>query len=119
MENVLYLKTKVFAGDVVRFVQALKYSAVNSVMGKQLLRCGTSVYANYRAVCRARSKADFIAKLGIVEEEADESLCWLELMTDTDVVDKKDTEKLIKSAGEILSMVVASLKTAKRDRDKR
>lgn len=73
-------RTKRFAIRVIRLFRALPKSVEAQVIGKQLLPCGTSVAANYRAVCRARSKAEFIARLGIVAEEADESVLWLELL---------------------------------------
>ena len=83
------------------------------VLGNQVLRSGTSVAANYRAVCRARSKAEFISKMGIVEEECDESLYWMELMIDAGIVKQALLAELIKEGNEILSLVVASRKTAR------
>jgi four helix bundle protein len=74
----LQIRTRKFALDVVRFTETLPKTRTADVLGKQLLRCGTSVGANYRAVCRARTTPDFINKLGIVEEEADEAMYWLE-----------------------------------------
>ena len=85
-------------------------------MGKQLLRSGTSVGANYRAVCRAKSSADFINKLRIVEEECDESLFWMELLVENDLVKASRLNGLIKEADEILAIVVSSAKTARSDR---
>jgi len=79
-------RTKKFAIRIVRLFQALPKSTEAQVMGKQLLRSGTSVAANYRAVCRARSKAEFIARIGVVAEEADESALWLELLEETKVL---------------------------------
>lgn len=73
-------RTRVFALRVIRLVEALPKTRTAEVLGKQLLRCGTSVGANYRASCRAKSQADFIAKMGIVEEEADEAIYWIELL---------------------------------------
>ena len=75
-------RTKQFAVDVVRFVQKLPRQQPIDVLGRQLLRSGTSVAANYRAARRARSRKEFLAKMGIVEEEADESSFWLELLAD-------------------------------------
>jgi four helix bundle protein len=72
-------RTKRFALSVIKFVDELPRDRISDVLGRQLLRCGTSVGANYRSACRARSSADFIAKMGIVEEESDESAYWLEL----------------------------------------
>jgi len=83
-------------------------------MGKQLLRSGTSVAANYRAACRARSKAEFIARLGIVAEEADESVLWLELLEETGVL---TSERLVEiEAKELAAIFSASQKTAKNNR---
>jgi four helix bundle protein len=81
-----------------------------------LLRCGTSVGANYRAACRARSPAEFCSKLGIVEEEADESIYWIELLIEAEIVRQELLQDLLQETNEILSMVVASIKTAKSNR---
>jgi four helix bundle protein len=82
-------------------------------MGKQLLRCGTSVAANYRAVCRARSRSEFIARIGVVAEEADESVLWLELLQDTGILSSKQLEEILKEARELSAIFSASQKTAK------
>jgi four helix bundle protein len=95
-------------------VGQLPATAVGAVIGRQLLRCGTSVGANYRAACRARSHADFIAKLGIVEEECDESLYWMELLIESGAIKPKRLSLLMKEASEILAMVVQSITTARR-----
>ena len=79
-------RTKAFALRVIKLVQTVSSDFVGRRLGDQLLRSGTSVAANYRAACRARSKADFISKLGIVEEEADESALWMELLTESGLV---------------------------------
>ena len=79
-----------------------------------LIRCGTSVAANYRAACRARSRAEFIAKMGTVEEEADESLFWLELVVDSKLAAPTRVEKLLREADELTAIFVSSIKTAKR-----
>jgi four helix bundle protein len=73
-------RTRLFALDVIRLVELLPRSRTTEVLGKQLLRSGTSVGANYRAACRAKSSADFVSKMGIVEEEADEAIYWMELL---------------------------------------
>ena len=96
-------RTKAFALRVIRLYRSLPYKTDTQVLGKQLLRCGTSVAANYRAVCRARSKAEFVAKMGIVVEEADEAILWLELMTESGIVSLAKTEALIKEANELTS----------------
>ena len=82
-------------------------------MGKQLLRCGTSVAANYRAVCRARSKPEFVARIGIVAEEADESVLWLELLEETGTLTTKQLEAIRKEAKELSAIFSASRKTAR------
>lgn len=82
-------------------------------MGKQLLRCGTSVAANYRAVCRARSKAEFIARIGVVAEEADESVLWLELLEATQTLSSKQLQEISKEARELEAIFSASQKTAR------
>jgi four helix bundle protein len=82
-------------------------------MGKQLLRCGTSVAANYRAVCRARSKAEFVARIGVVAEEADESILWLELLEETGILSNKQVQDISKEARELAAIFSASQKTAK------
>ena len=81
-------RTKSFALRVIRLYRALPKSAEAQVIGKQLLRCGTAVAANYRAVCRSRSRPEFIARLGIVVEEADETMFWLGMLADADIVKK-------------------------------
>jgi len=82
-------------------------------MGKQLLRCGTSVAANYRAVGRARSRTEFIARLGIVAEEADESILWLELIEETGVLKPQRLQEISKEARELTAIFSASLRTAR------
>ena len=106
-------RTRHFALRVIKMVQALPRSSVSEVIGKQVLRSATSVGANYRAACRARSKKEFIAKLGIVIEEADESIYWIQLVVDAGLMSPKQVSLLEKEAEEILSMIVASVKTAK------
>jgi len=106
-------RTKVYANRVVKLCSALPRSWVAETLGKQLLRSGTSVGANYRAVCRAKSNLDFINKLRIVEEECDESLFWMELLVDNGIIKEKRLAELMKEANEILAIVVASTKTAR------
>jgi four helix bundle protein len=89
-------RTKAFALRVIRLYRSLPYKTDAQVLGKQLLRSGTSVAANYRAVCRARSKAEFVAKIGVVVEEADEVVLWLELMTESGIISSAKTEELLK-----------------------
>ena len=83
-----------------------------------MFRSGTSLAANYRAVCRARSKADFIAKLGIVIEEADESIFWLELITDLNLLKKELVSFLLQEANEILAIMIASSNSARKNNNK-
>ena len=106
-------RTKTFANRVVKLCSALPSDSAAQTLGKQLLRSGTSVGANYRAVCRAKSSADFINKLRIVEEECDESLFWMELLVENNFVKVSLLDDLMKEANEILAIVVASAKTAR------
>ena len=98
---------------IIPFVELMPRSEVGDVLYRQLLRVGTSVGANYRSACRARSRAEFIAKMGIVEEECDESIYWMELLIGTGRVQPRTIAELLKESNEILSLVVASLKTAR------
>ena len=109
-------RTRDFALRVIRVTKALPKGRVSDVLGKQLLRSGTSVGANYRAVCRARSSADFIAKMGIVEEELDECLYWLDLIGAETLIQPQRLTPLTKETEELLAIVVASIKTAKRNK---
>jgi len=86
------------------------------LIGSQIFRSGTSVVANYRAACRARSTADFISKLAIVEEEADETLFWLEIIEEMEILDRKAADDLMKETNEILAIIVASIKTARKSK---
>lgn len=106
-------RTKAFAIRVIRLVEALPQNQTAKVIGNQLLRSGTSVGANYRAACSAKSPADFVAKMAIVEEECDESIYWMELIVEAGLMDEKRLIKLKNEANEILSMVAASIKTAR------
>jgi four helix bundle protein len=104
-------RTKELALRVIKLVGALPKNTVSDVVGKQLIRSGTSVGANYRAACRARSTADLIAKLRIVEEEADECLYWIELIVEAKLVDATNLRSIMSETNEILAMTVASIKT--------
>jgi four helix bundle protein len=106
-------RTKEFALQIIRLYRSLPYRTDCQVLGKQLLRCGTSVAANYRAVCRARSKAEFIARIGIVVEESDESVLWLELMTESGIISEERTKGLLQEANELTAIFAASQRTAK------
>jgi len=107
-------RTKAFALRVIRLFRSLPYKTDTQVLGKQLLRCGTSVAANYRAACRARSKAEFVARIGIVAEEADEAVLWIELLIESGIVKTDMTEKLLVEAKELTAIFTASQQTAKR-----
>jgi len=109
-------RTKAYANRIVKLCSALPQNWVARTLGKQLLRSGTSVGANYRAVCRAKSNSDFINKLRIVEEECDESLFWMELLVDNDFVKSSRLDSLMREADEILAIVVSSAKTARTSR---
>ena len=118
-KEAMKLRTKAFAPRVIRLVEYLPKGRTADVLGRQLLRCGTSVGANYRAACRARSTADFIAKMGIVEEESDESLFWMELLIESGIMKIKKLESHMKEADELLAITVASINTAKRRKRKK
>jgi four helix bundle protein len=104
-------RTKQLAVAIIDLVESLPATRAADVIGKQFLRSGTSVGANYRAACRALSTPDMIAKLGDVEEEADESLYWLELLVQARVVPEVRIREIWQEMDEILAMVVASIKT--------
>ena len=103
-----------FAVRVVHAVEALPKTDTARALGKQLLRAATSVGANYRAAARARSRADFIAKLGIVEEECDESSYWMELIAALKLIRKSRLSDLQTEAEQLLKIIVASINTARR-----
>jgi four helix bundle protein len=109
-------RTKQFGLCVIRLVEALPRTKTADVIGNQLLRCATSVGANYRAVCRARSKPDFIAKLGTVEEEADESAYWLEILVEAKVARPNAAAELLVEANELTAIIASSRLTAKRNK---
>ena len=106
-------RTKTFALRVVRLVETLPRNRVSEVLGRQLLRSGTSVAANYRAARRARSRREFLAKLGIVEEEADESVFWLELLADAGLAVSGEASALRNEASELVAITVSSIRTAR------
>jgi len=108
-------RTKQYALRIIRLVESLPKSKTSNILGGQ--RSGTSVGANYRAACRAKSTADFIAKLAIVEEEADESIYWIELLVESAQVKMNLVENLLAEANEILSIVVSAIKTSKARRN--
>ena len=112
-EFIMYVKTKKLALDTIRFCGKMGKDNVSRVISNQLLRCGTSVGANYRAASKARSKADFIAKMGIVEEESDETCYWLELIEESGLLNKELTSQLRDDADHVLAMAVKSIITAR------
>ena len=107
-------RTKEFALRVVRLFRSLPRSPEAQVIGRQLLRSGTSVGANYRAACRARSRAEFVAKIGVVVEEADESAFWLELLIETGTFKRDQVSSLLTEALELTALFNASRTTIKR-----
>ncbi len=113
MNDDLKARTFAFAKRIVRLVRSMPTDVVSRELGRQLVRSGTSVGANYRAARRARSRAEFLAKLGIVEEEADETVYWLHLIAESGIVPATRLADLIAEADELVAIVVASLNTAK------
>jgi four helix bundle protein len=109
-------RTKSFALKVIKVVEMLPRGRTADILGRQFLGAGTSVGANYRAACRARSTADFISKMGIVEEEADESTYWMELLIEAGLVRKDDLAPLLDEADQILAITVSSIKTARKSK---
>jgi len=104
-------RTKQIALRVIRLVESLPVTHSAQIIGKQLLRSATSVGANYRAACRGKSTPDILHKLAIVEEEADESLYWLELLIESEIVPEKKLSALMNDINEIVAMTVSSIKT--------
>jgi len=113
-EEIFKARTKQLALKIIELIESLPRNRAADVIGRQLLRSGTSIGANYRAACRGKSKADVISKLAIVEEEADETIYWMELLIESKIVYTSRVDALIKETNEILAMVVASIKTLRR-----
>ena len=111
-EDELKRRTKQFALRVMKLVGALPENSVGRPIGNQLIRSGTAIGANDRAACRGRSKAEFVAKLGVVVEEADESAYWLELIIEGELLKKSRVESLLHEANELTAIMVASRKTS-------
>ena len=109
----LKTRTRAFALAVVKLARSLPSDHATGALALQLLRSATSVAANYRAARRARTRREFIAKLGIVEEEADESAFWIELIADAGIVDKASVAALLTEANELTAMTVSSIRTAR------
>jgi four helix bundle protein len=113
IERDLKKRTKRFALDIIRFIEAVPKDDTSRILARQLLRAGTSVGANYRSACRAKSNADFIHKMGTVEEEADESGYWLELFREAGKLADERTAALLQEANELVAITVASTSTAR------
>ncbi|MFZ3210699.1 MAG: four helix bundle protein [Terriglobales bacterium] len=113
MQEQLRERTKQFAFRIIRLFKSLPRSTEALILGKQLLRSGTAVAANYRAVNRARSRAEFIAKIGVVLEEADETVFWLEALTEAGVVKPALLAPLLREANELAAIFAASQRTAR------
>jgi four helix bundle protein len=112
--NDLKSRTKQFAHRVLKLVDTLPTKLSAQTIARQLARSGTSVAANYRAACRARSPADFCAKMGIVEEEVDASAFWIEMLIETELVPEAQLSDLLAEAGELTAITVASIRTARK-----
>jgi len=109
-------RTKAYCLRVIRLATSLPKDQIHNVFVRQMVRSATSVAANYRAACLARSKAEFASKMGIVQEEADETLFWIELVSDVGAVEHERLRSLLSEGKEILAIVIASRKTAKSGR---
>lgn len=115
MDEILFKKrTKQLALRIIKVVDALARNRTADVLGRQLIRSGTSIGANYRAACRGKSTADVIAQLRIVEEEADESVYWMELLVESGLVSAARPSELMQETNEIIAMTVASIRTLQR-----
>jgi len=106
-------RTFVFATRIVKLVRALPKTTEARAVGSQLVRCGTAVGANYRASCKARSRAEFVARIGIVEEEVDESAYWMELIVASEMLKRSQVQKLLDEARELERIFGKSRVTAK------
>jgi four helix bundle protein len=106
-------RTRSFALRIIRLAESLPDTSTAKVIQHQMIRCGSSVGATYRAACRAKSRPDFVSKMGTVEEEADETIYWMELLIDAEIVKRPRIADLLDEADQILSIVIASIKTAK------
>jgi len=112
-EHQLRDRTKAFALRIIKAYCSLPKSTEAQVLGKQLLRAGTGVAANYREACRARSDAELISELGVVEQELDETLLWLELLVESGIVPETKLMSLRQEADELLRMTITAIKTTK------
>ena len=108
-------RTKDFAKNIIQLCRTLPQNREGRLIGNQLFKSGTSVAANYRAACRGRSRAEFISKMAIVEEESDETHFWLELIKELKISTNTNLDVLLKEINEILAITVSSIKTVKRN----
>lgn len=113
IEDDLKKRTKKFALRIIKLVESLPDTPIARVIKYQLVKSGTSVGANYRAACRAKSNADFIAKMGIVEEEADESAYWIEILIESGLVKQSLVEDLLDETNQLVAIFVSSINTAR------
>jgi four helix bundle protein len=113
-EKELKRRTKRFALEIIKLVGKLPTGVVAQTIAKQLVKAGTSVGANYRSACRGRSRAEFAAKLGIVEEEADESAFWMEVIIEANLLERPLVQPLLEEAEEIVAIMVSSRKSVNR-----
>lgn len=111
-------RTKKFALDIIKLVENFPKNKIGDIIGRQLLKSATSIGANYRSACRAQSKAHFVSKISIVEEEADEALYWLEIAIESGLINQEIVKNLIKEANELTSIFTASRKTSKKKNEK-
>lgn len=111
--NELKSRTKKFALRIIKLVESLPENKLTKVIGSQILRSGTSVGANYRSASRAKSTADFINKLKIVEEEADETLYWLEILIEANIIEASRLSELLKENNELIAIFVSTIKSTK------
>jgi len=107
------LGNREFGKDIIRLCRNLPNNREGRLIGNQIFRSGTSVPANYRAACRGRSKAEFLAKMGIVEEEADETMFWLEVIYEMEIIKSNEIERLLIECNELISIFVVSIKTTR------
>ena len=118
MKEILKSRTKSLGIKIIKLIDQLPNQASSWVISKQIVRSSTSVGANYRSACRAKSTADFINKLKIVEEEADETIFWLEMLEETRLISEEVIKPIKKEAEEILSIIVASIITARKNNNR-
>jgi four helix bundle protein len=109
-------RTFQFGIRCIRLAEALPQRAVTQIIARQLIRAATSVGVNYRAAVRSRSRADFVSKMGIVEEECDEAVYWIEILLELGLVSEKRIKELLREADEILAVTISSIKTARKSK---